>query len=503
MTENLLKEAFISNLNGTSIAEVALGLSIGPMCFLFRGLVLVFYQKEHRALFYSWKHHLFFDFLLLVVPQVLSCTVFSDFLYFVLLAYAAISALLLCYIFKWRTNCVHRKPNSIIRSFLKIQVRDEIVPAVTNLRVFLNILTAISILAVDFKVFPRRYAKTETYGTGVMDLGVGGFVFANAIVSPEAKTNQDMLQSKIPNFKKQLLSVWPLILFGFGRLISVKAADYQEHVSEYGIHWNFFFTLANVRVLGSLLLAILPAKNSWIVAATIVLSYQAVLEYTSLKEFIFYGSDGNGTRVGFFNANREGIVSVIGYVAIYMAGVQVGLYLLKKRAVLKDWISPIKNLMLIAFSLFIMFYIFQAYLEPASRRLANLTFFIWIIAQCVSFLCLILLCDLIITFAKYLVTGSKVPVTWYIYMSSNLSKGHETAPQIEKKESHYCLIEAVNRNQLLFFILSNILTGLVNMIIDTMHCNSFLSVTVILIYMFCNCMVVYVFHINKITVKWW
>lgn len=47
--------------------------------------------------------------------------------------------------------------------------------------------TAVAILAVDFTIFPRRFAKTETYGTGLMDTGVGLFVVVNAVVSPEAR----------------------------------------------------------------------------------------------------------------------------------------------------------------------------------------------------------------------------------------------------------------------------------------------------------------------------
>ncbi len=39
------------------------------------------------------------------------------------------------------------------------------------------------------------------------------------------------------------------VVAGFVRLGMTKAAGYQEHVGEYGEHWNFFFTLAAVAAL--------------------------------------------------------------------------------------------------------------------------------------------------------------------------------------------------------------------------------------------------------------
>ena len=47
----------------------------------------------------------------------------------------------------------------------------------TNYRASMLLVTAICILGVDFQAFPRRFAKTEELGFGLMDIGVGSFVF--------------------------------------------------------------------------------------------------------------------------------------------------------------------------------------------------------------------------------------------------------------------------------------------------------------------------------------
>ena len=54
-------------------------------------------------------------------------------------------------------------------------------------RGYVNILTAICILAVDFRCYPRRLAKTESFGTGLMDIFVGAFIMCNSIVCKEAR----------------------------------------------------------------------------------------------------------------------------------------------------------------------------------------------------------------------------------------------------------------------------------------------------------------------------
>ncbi len=53
--------------------------------------------------------------------------------------------------------------------------------------------TCVGILAVDFHAFPRRYAKAENFGQGLMDMGVGAIVFAGGIASKAA--HQDSFSS--------------------------------------------------------------------------------------------------------------------------------------------------------------------------------------------------------------------------------------------------------------------------------------------------------------------
>ncbi|KAG7240946.1 hypothetical protein INR49_026174 [Caranx melampygus] len=53
------------------------------------------------------------------------------------------------------------------------------------------------------------------------------------------------------------------------------------------------------------------------------------LETSGLKEFIIHNND---REKDFLHANKEGIFSVAGYVAIYLAGVQVGLYVMQPRS---------------------------------------------------------------------------------------------------------------------------------------------------------------------------
>ncbi|NXJ73348.1 PIGW protein, partial [Trogon melanurus] len=506
MSQKHLKEAFISNLNGTSLWEISAGLSLGPLCLLCRGLLLILYYLHYGKPLSSRKYNLLLDFLVLVSPLLFSCTVLSPVILFVPAIIAAFCAGLFSKIYSQRKHETRVPFRQMVKDFQKTTLDPEYIPAITVFRVYVNVLTSVCILAVDFPQYPRRYAKAETYGTGVMDFGVGAYIFGNALVCPEVRQKSHTTQPKFSNLPKQFFSVWPLIFLGVGRLLSIKSIEYHEHISEYGVHWNFFFTLAFVRLAASLLLAIFPKNKSWLIAVNLAVLYQLILNTTPLKTFILHGSNGRDTRVGFLNSNREGLLSLFGYLAIYMASVQVGLWLLKCRSSVRGWIEAVRSLLLTVLALFLLLQVSQAYVDPVSRRMANLSYCLWVVAHCLAFFIFFVVTDLTLVFTKLLVKGSSVPCSWNVVKPPGTSKNHETEVMPmgrEGKLPHACLISAINKNQLLFFLLANLMTGAVNILVDTIHSKTAFTLCILHLYMFFNCLIMHTLHARNIVLKFW
>ena len=195
----------------------------------------------------------------LILPNLLTLTAFAD---HVFIFNAAL--LLLCAVLVFSVK------SSLATSLPSHQSTTKSIPVkkqfISNFRLFMLVATVLSILAVDFSIFPRRYAKTELYGTGFMDIGVGSFIFSHAIVSHFAK---GAVTSKNEHCRKDLfknaLGCLPLFFLGTLRLIMVQSIGYHQHVTEYGLHWNFFYTIAVVKVfvifLGTYFLFLIFFKN--------------------------------------------------------------------------------------------------------------------------------------------------------------------------------------------------------------------------------------------------
>lgn len=175
------------------------------------------------------------------------------------------------------------------------------------------LLTCLAILAVDFRVFPRRFAKTETFGMSLMDIGVGTFVISSAFTSRYARGIDRGGSPQVLPLRR--VSV---LVLGLSRLVSVKLLNYQEHVTEYGVHWNFFLTLFSVWTIADALHYIFPRRRMLLLfgGLGLLLTYQLLLCQTDLTEYLF----SNQRRNTIIDANKEGIFSLLGYVPMFLLG---------------------------------------------------------------------------------------------------------------------------------------------------------------------------------------
>ena len=114
-------------------------------------------------------------------------------------------------------------------------------------RTFVLVYTCVCIYAVDFPIFPRRFAKTETSGISLMDTGVG---LVALIIGFSNVNFHDVSRSLsvLSLLKLTAKSTLPCLLVGLLRTVAIKALGYPDHITEYGLHWNFFLTLAFIRV---------------------------------------------------------------------------------------------------------------------------------------------------------------------------------------------------------------------------------------------------------------
>ena len=243
MSDKLAKEAFVSGLSGTSLGEISLLTITLSAGYLLRCTLTVSLR------FWTFALSFLSEYSTIVLPGILVFTVFADYALFILSALVSVSLLIILYGI-WTSKSNYHQIADICKLVFSSPYNKRL-PFVTLFRTYITLFTAIAILAVDFNIFPRRLAKAETYGSGLMDVGVGAFMMAHGITAPEARCQSNGKLS-IKGYLKLLLvtarNILPLFVVGLVRLILVKGTDYQEHVTEYGVHWNFFFTIAFVRV---------------------------------------------------------------------------------------------------------------------------------------------------------------------------------------------------------------------------------------------------------------
>lgn len=466
------KEQFVSNLLGGTITEIYEVTFVALSSFL---CYVIYFSVSNREM------NFVFDFALNCISLLLAITLYSSkpkLLHLLLLAPFVAYCLFSSMSGRSKTTKLKKgmptpKSNSNENHAPSLLPRKAFI---TTYRSHMMIITNLAILAVDFNLFPRRFAKVETWGTSLMDLGVGSFVFSMGLVNCRAVIKESVgisprhkfnVKSYLHLIYKNTVKSLPILLLGIIRCLSVKSLEYQEHVTEYGVHWNFFMTLGLLPIFIGLLDPLLSVLPRALISLMIISLVEVVLQKLELLSYIVRNDNRMNNLI---TMNKEGIVSFAGYLSIFLFGQSIGFFTLtgyktplnllgfygnsklsKKLTLTKDLsVSTTQGLAITSVIYSLMFYYVlhgKAFLG-VSRRLSNLSYVLWVVSY------------------------NTVYLQCYNIIERFSNKPLSVSP----------IVNAINNNGLACFLLANLLTGLVNMTIDTLNCGPKTTLTILLLY---------------------
>ena len=318
-------------------------------------------------------------------------------------------------------------------------------PVIRYYRAFVMMCVCCAIFAVDFQIFPRRFAKTETFGTSLMDIGSGTMTLCNGMAAG-FKWMYHSKSSYTEFWRHTVAPVTMLFALGITRSVVLKLLNYHEQVIEYGVHWNFFITLAGVQSLYGIILYIVQKKiPCQMTYFTLILFglFIAYIHHYFLSHWHFDSYILSSERAdNFISMNKEGIFSLAGYLSLYFLGAAVGRLLF-----MEPFMKQLTVLSLI--TLFSWIALLLASSEP-SRRIVNVAYIAWILS-----------CNCFILFGLFLIQI-----------------------QLQKTLPLSFILEATASSQLVIFLAANLLTGVFNISMEnSQNARSFSDILYILVYM--------------------
>lgn len=335
---------------------------------------------------------------------------------------------------------------------------------ISQIKTLVMTITCIAIMAVDYPLFfDRSLAKAEDYGWSFMDVGVSAVMFAAGFSNTLICTH-DIPSKKNRSLCKELVgmifqNISVMIAASIRFILLIKIVGYHEHVTEWGVHWNFFVTIAVIRLL---LVFVRSSKYAMFLGLALLLGSELIQKEFDLKTYIWHAP-----RTDFISANKEGLISLAGYISIQLIGMGIGRDIYQtlvfeeptklketmktKEGLDRRWKQELKA----AFKMVCYSALFFAASELSyevfdvpSRRLCNLS---WVMYQ------------------LWILQSTHTVV--YISDRFLLSK-------LDKN----IIVKAISLNQLWLFIGSNLLCGLINITVKTLHCDLQWSLGLMYIY---------------------
>lgn len=357
-----------------------------------------------------------------------------------------------------RATLAARKEATTILSFSRIGPEPGRLRFIAEYRAMIMITTCIAILAVDFaSIFPRQHAKTETFGYSLMDLGTGCIICSSAVCSRSARglTNE----KRVSSILRTIVSLWPVLTIGFIRFFLLWGIDYHVPTSEYGTHWNFFFTIALVSLFATA--ADLTPIRSGIAGTLLLLAYQLFLSIGG-GEYII-----SAPREGPFSANREGVLGSMGFLGIHWLSVALGGLVMDVSCSAR---SIVQRVLLVAGASLASVAILDAAGLPPSRRMCNLSYSVLIIG----------------VNALVLGTLGLVDLCWLL-----------PRPPVAPAYG------GVQDSMLVAFLIANLLTGAVNVASQPLLVPCWAAMLVMMVYCLVWALPFSVLHSRSIALKFW
>jgi phosphatidylinositol glycan class W len=456
-------ERFVTGHAGSSMGLVFAVTAVPPLSYFLRSLLVAHLEQSNPRTFARLEAPWFcflFDLVILVLPVLISY--FSvELLSYIIAAQVFAATVLMA---SYRHNLA-----GLTMETPRPTLNGPRYPFITQVKVGLMISTTLAILAVDFPAFPRAFVKTETFGTALMDIGVGSFIFTHALTGYRRRAS----------LRSAVISVAPLLIIGGLRAASLRAVNYQMHTSEYGTHWNFFVTLAAVAVTSSLLQRACPKVRSHHLGVAVLGVYQLWLSLGGGTEYVI-----KHPRSNLLHANKEGITSTAGYLALHLLSGYVSEILIGDNDTnvattkatnaaafpTRSWHRRLWRLVALDIALWVLTWLLHSYVQISSRRMTNAAYVVWMMAHNTF--------QLVCALATQLVVMRP-----------------EARPSV--------LFSAIGRNSLPFFMLCNLLTGAVNLAMHTIYADAITACIVMICYITAASAAALVLRQQNISLKVW
>ncbi|KAH8870115.1 Phosphatidylinositol-glycan biosynthesis class W protein [Schistosoma japonicum] len=450
-------EDFTKRVGYSSITEIVCICLFPLILQCLRSLICIHFNISSKSRIYL---ALVIDYFVILLPTIVLLTFLSSYIITII-----VGCFVVCFLWTVLPN-YHRCRSFGNFHFLPTDI------LVAYLRSTIYMITCIMIYAIDLPVCPRRLAKSELNGLGLMDIGTGLFIVASSISGSKVIWFMNIYGKSKRFFNCALNSVVPCLVLGILRTLFIRASNYHQSITEYGVHWNFFYTIAIIRAISLIATTQNPISSYllrfsikrqtqlWYVVCSICLLLTEFSPILICPKYFQPKWQFNSTTLSYINKNRstslwlanfEGIISIFGYASIYFWGLGSSLlvrsYLstevnnnVNEKSSIKKSLPNISlfNILIIGGIMIICSFSCLYALggsEMISRRFANSNYVL-----CIIFL----------------------KTTCFLFITSMIALLIHFTPFTSLNEYFSPLYLILNDKGLLYFIISNLLTGFLN-----------------------------------------